>query len=261
MTSSADAPQPTGTGWPAAAGPPPIWTFEAPVVPGPSWPKEIAVVLVNGLVIAALGIPLGLLWGHLAPRAHAVSSTSGALYTDVDQLERVVGAEVWYVLGTGALGLIFALSSWYLWRRYRGPLMLLGLALGSLGSSYLIYRFGRNVGRGTAERLSRPADTTVEFQMPVDLRIQHHGRWLGVVPYVSGVLIVMAVVATLIYLVLAGFSAYPSLRPTPAPIPPWYQPADAGSPFAISSDSADASPIHPPVPAPHAPGEATPPRD
>jgi hypothetical protein len=271
-------------------GPPATWPAEPPPA-RPTWLAEIGAAAVTGGLIAALGIPLGLLWGHLAPRVTAVSSSSGALYSDANQPERVFGAEAWYVLGTGALGLLFGIATWVIWRRYRGPLMLLGLALGTLGSSFLIYRFGRAVGRGTAKRLSQPADRSVAFKLPVDLRIQSHGLWHGFLPYTSGVLLIMGTIATLVYLVLAGFSAHPSLRKPASVVPPWYQPvpflagdnagdsassgagaeADADGEAAgdrvgagdppVSSDLAAPPPARPAVRAPHAPDPAAPPRD
>ena len=57
------------------------------------------------------------------------------------------------------------------------------------------------------------APVGTHFQLPVNLRVQQVGLWHGWLPYARGDVLFLAIAAVLSYALLAGFSAYPSLRP------------------------------------------------
>jgi hypothetical protein len=198
-----DASLPTGYGW----APPP-----APPAGRNRW-RELLLALVLAVVSTALGIPLGLAWTSYAPHAHKTVLYEYALYNGD---ERLIAGEGWYVLASLATGLVLAVLAWVVLRRYRGPIILLGLALGGIGGGVLMYAVGHRVGAAHATYLLTHSPPGTDVRMPVDLGAQRIGLWHGWLPFAQGDVLCMAIAAALIYLILAGFSAYPSLRPPTA---------------------------------------------
>lgn len=156
------------------------------------------------VVVAALGLPLGALWSAIAPHIPATMTDQGPIYADPEG-EQPVGGEGTYVFLTLGAGLVLAILAWVLLRRYRGVAVLLGLAVGGVGAGALAWWFGHRIGQTTA-----PVGTT--FPAAVRLRVAHLGLWHHWLPYARGDVLFLALAAVLMYVLLAGFSAYPSLR-------------------------------------------------
>lgn len=164
--------------------------------------------LAVALVVAATGFPLGWLWSVLAPHTPAVMTDQGAVYADPEG-EQPVGAEGTYVFLTLGAGIVLAVLAWVLLRRYRGVGALLALAFGGGGAGVLAWWWGHRIGKVTAA-------VGQHFLAPVNLRVRQVGLWHGWLPYARGDVLFLALAAVLTYVLLAGFSAYPSLRrPTP----------------------------------------------
>jgi hypothetical protein len=227
---------------------------EPPPPPPSNYPLEALTALVVGALIAGIGAPLGLLWAHLVPHTKAVIGNGGAFYADSEP-EQLMAGEGWYTFGSIALGIAAAVLVWVLLRRFRGPIMLVGLVLGCGVSAWLAWWVGHNVGRAEARRLIAHGSLGQTFDLPVNLRIQHHGVYAHVIPWTSGVLLIMPLVAAMVYVVLAGFSAYPGLRPEW-----WERPATAPDADSLSYGWV-AGPARTAAPGPPAPGEAAPPPD
>jgi hypothetical protein len=197
---------PWESGAPAPFGPP-----AAP--PGPSLRRELLVAAVAAAAVVAVGFPLGALWAAVAPRAAAVviQDPSGVRQAadPHPELEAFIGAESWYVLLTAGTGMLVALGVWLLLRRYRGVPVLLGLGLGGVGAGALTLWFGHRFGLGAA----RQTPIGGHFTAPVNLQAGGIGLWHGWIPYAQGDVLFLAITALLVYLLLAGFSSNPSLRP------------------------------------------------
>jgi hypothetical protein len=126
-----------------------------------------------------------------------------------------------------------AIVVWTALRRFRGPLMVVALAVGGIAAGWIGWRFGHNIGRGHALFDARHGRIGQVVLIPPDLRIKQPGNialWHGWLPYLSGVLLYTAIAAIVTYLIIAGFTANPGLvgprrhRPadlaTPATVPP-----------------------------------------
>jgi hypothetical protein len=154
------------------------------------------------------GFPLGLLWNALAPHVPALMTDQGPVYADPEG-EQTIGVEGTYVFLTLGAGLVLAILAWMLLHRTRGVAVLLGLALGGVGGGVLTWWYGHSLGQ-------RSAPLGVRFPAPVNLRVRQVGLWHHWLPYARGDVLFLALAAVLMYVLLAGFSAYPSLRkPTP----------------------------------------------
>jgi hypothetical protein len=230
----ADGPEPD-----AAAPPEAVPDPAAAAVPGPvAWPPAGAFMIesaapparkraslwgegLSALGIAAwltvLGFPLGWLWSAVAPWTPVQMTPDGGVLAQPEQ-EQMIADEGWYLLITVVAGLVIAALAWALLRRYRGAFMMVGLAVGGGFGGVLTWWFGHNLGLDHFRDLLQHAPNGANFGAPVNLRVQQVGLWHGWLPYARGDVLALAIAATALYLLLTGFSSYPSLRgPDPAP--------------------------------------------
>lgn len=211
-----DIPPRYGTGWAS-------WPPAEPKSRADRWSVKALVGLATAVVIALLGFPLGWLWSTVAPWLPVVVGDGGLYYADPEGEQRAA-QEGWFVLLSIGLGAVLAIVVWIVLRRYRGVVMLAALAIGGGGAGVLAWRFGHNIGRGHAFAVAKTAANGTVIKFPVDLRIKRLGLWHGLLPYVGGDLLYVAIAATLTYLLLAGFALSPSLGTRPSspafPLPP-----------------------------------------
>jgi hypothetical protein len=133
----------TPAGVQAAAGP--------AVSPPPSPPRVVirddlrpAVRIL--LLVALLGIPLGLLWSWLAPPEIVTvlidpsAGRVGVLPLTGQSAHRFDGMAIFLLLGT-ATGVLTGAALWLL-RQRRGPVVLVAAVLGSLAAAWLAMRVG-----------------------------------------------------------------------------------------------------------------------
>ena len=217
--------------------------------------RTVVAALVVGLVVAALGVPYGLLWSFVAPDIPVVKVEGGVAPAEPAP-EQMVAGDGWFAILGLLVGVVAALLAWWLARRYRGPAMLAGLALGTVVAGVLAAWIGQKVGLAGYERAVAAAAPGTSLTHPPDLRIAEPGRWLGVVPKATGVHLVAALAAVVTYTLLAGWSRYPALRPEPEPaVPPLYGPfGEPGesplwaAPWQTPSPNGQQQPEHQPRP-------------
>ncbi|SDO75504.1 hypothetical protein SAMN05660199_02524 [Klenkia soli] len=163
------------------------------------------------LVLAVVGLGVGLLWLWLAPRADfTVTSADGAVEVTGGGLvdpELFMGDDGVYVLLLGGLGLLVGLVGWTRVRR-RGVVTLVSLAAGMLAASLTAWQLGAVLGRGP----SRTDLTTVGRQVTTALDLNMLAS-LAVGPFA-------AVLVYLVATVLAGRDDLgrgdPATEPAPA---------------------------------------------
>ncbi|MET8084369.1 DUF2567 domain-containing protein [Micromonospora sp. NPDC005237] len=207
--------------------------------------RTVATVLGVVLALAVLGGGLGLLWAVLAPDTPVLKTAEGAIYAE-PQPEQPIAADGWFSLLGLAFGVLAALALWFLLRRQRGPVGLLGVVLGTLAAAPVAWQVGRRVGLATFDRLLDTAPAGQAFTKPADLRAGGIDWLFGVLPVPHGNLLLPAFGAAVTYTLLAGWSRWPGLRPEP-------------DPTALSWVSAG-TPAPTAAPEPPAPGAAEPPR-
>jgi hypothetical protein len=222
-----DVGSPGAAGWSAGAVPI-IADRPAEPVPSTGWGEAIAAVGIAAL-ITVLGFPLGWLWSAVAPWTPVQMTSQGAVLSQPEQ-EQLVADEGWYLLITVVAGLLIAGLAWVVLRRYRGAPMLAGVALGGVFGGVVTWWFGHNVGADHFRDLLEHAPIGTNFGAPVNLRVQQVGLWHHWLPYARGDVLALAIAATVLYLLLTGFSSYSSLRgPDPSAPSPFY-PQPAGYP-------------------------------
>ncbi len=133
--------------------------FTGPVIQPPvnaHWPgrAEIRADLRSsaGLVLglAHAGVPAGLLWWLLAPRADFRITEAGPAVIGTPSQELLVAGDGVYTLVLGALGLITGAAAWRL-RRRRGVATVLALALGATVTAVVAWQVGELLGQGPSD--------------------------------------------------------------------------------------------------------------
>lgn len=129
---------------------------------------RVLVVLVGG--IAALGLPVGVLWWLVAPVAQLRIQQDGGFFVD-PQPEQFIAADAWFILLTGLVGLVAGLLTWWLARDSGYPAVV-GLALGGAAGAALAWGVGTWLGRVD---LAAAAKLPVGSLVDVPLRLGMHG--------------------------------------------------------------------------------------
>lgn len=184
----------------------------------------VAAAVVATVAVAALGIPLGLLWAAVAPDVPVVVTERGPVFGD-PQPEQLVAADGWFAILAVPFGVLVAAASWLAGRRrLRGVPALVALTAGSVGAGLVAWGLGRRLGLASYRDALAAAEVGADLARPPDLVVAEAGWWP---PHVLGVLLVPALAAVGTYTLLAAWSRFADLQP-PDPRPPGPAPGQAG---------------------------------
>jgi len=224
--------------------------------PSPSWRRRLGAAAITLGVVAVVGAPLGLLWAAVAPGVPIIKTDDGGAVFANPNPEEFIAADGWFTIMLFSLGVVASLVSWFGFRRYRGPLTLVALALGGVGASILAWQVGRRIGLDDYRAHALAAAPGELLSRPPDLRAGGFTTLWDVVPFIRGDLLIATFGAVIVYTLLAGWSRTASLRPEPFPphagaqtaqespaaAGPAFPPAaDAGAGYARPVDEAGAS--------------------
>lgn len=233
----------TAPGWEVA---PPGFGGPQPRPPAPIGWRDALAGLVVLLGVAALGAPLALLWSAIGPHVLVLMTPNGAILDDYNT-EAFVGGDVTFgAIAIGA-GIITGALAWAL-RRWRGPALLVGVALGGIAGAWVTWKLGHRIGLSEYRDLVENAAPGRRFEQPMQLRAH-------------GLIFLQATVAVIVYVVNAAWSHRPDLGAAPHSPPPafpgasleWAVPQPAQE--VSSGPSVPAAP--PAAPAPPATGTAS----
>lgn len=117
------------------------------------WPEIRADLRSSALLVLALalaGVPAGLLWWALAPRADFRVTDTGPVAIGDVSAELLVADDAVFVLVLAGVGLLAGAATWLL-RRRRGVATVLALALGSCLAAVVAWQVGELLGGGPSE--------------------------------------------------------------------------------------------------------------
>jgi len=208
--------------------------------PRPSKRTALVAVL-SAVVVLVLGGPLGLLWAWIAPSVPVVA-TGRSIVVDDPSPEQYIAADGWYTLLGLGFGVLVAVLAWLVLRRDRGPFLLLGVVVGTLGAGYLVGPWvGEMIGKSGFEHWRETAVRGATYLAPPEV-------------HSTGPKLVAAFAAAIVLTLLAGWSNDPDLD-LPGAKPGYGH--DLGGEFSSGSP---AGPDPTAAPAPPAPWPADPPR-
>lgn len=178
--------------------------------PGPPLARPVGALLLVAVVVAALGVPLGLLWSALAPDVPLEVTERGPVFAE-PQPEQLIAADGWFAILAVPFGILVAAGVWLAGRRrLRGVPALAGLTVGAVGAGLLAWWVGRQIGRSGYRDTLAAAEVGADLARPPDLVVAEAGWWP---PHVLGVLLVPALAAVATYTLLAAWSRYADLQP------------------------------------------------
>ncbi len=142
----------------------------APSTSGPSGPSRITLTSITTFLAtlagtAILGIPAAYIWALAAPRALAQVVSRGAADVVNAETTAFIAADAWFVLIATVGGLLTGILGYrYVVRRRdgaHGPAAALGLILGGLGATAIMWWIGVNHGRASFHHalLTKPDGT------------------------------------------------------------------------------------------------------
>lgn len=210
------APGPTGPYGPSGA-PGPVWPPVAVPQLGAeehrSWVCDLRVgAAVMGLVTAA-GLMAAVVWWLVAPTP-AFHVVDGAVDLVTPSGKAFVAAEGWYAVVALVFGVVCAGVA-YRWTRRSGVAVVLGLAVGGLLASLVMWRVGAWLGPDAVAAQARHATPADTLHLPLQLRA-------------LGVLVVWPLVSVVLsFGLIAGFQPAPQRAPTTWPS--WSRPLPPGA--------------------------------
>lgn len=105
-----------------------------------SWRRDVVAAALVIVALELVAVPVGLLWGHLAP--HPLYSTGGhQLNLVVGDAKPLVRGDAWFLLITGVAGIVSGIVAFFAIRRAEIGATV-GLAIGGLAASWLAWRVG-----------------------------------------------------------------------------------------------------------------------
>ena len=102
------------------------------------------------LALAGAGVPAGLVWWALAPRADFRITEDGPQVVGSPSLELLVADDAVFVLVLAVVGLLAGTAAWLL-RRHRGVVLVVALAVGATSAGAVAWLVGELLGRGPSE--------------------------------------------------------------------------------------------------------------
>jgi hypothetical protein len=174
------------------------------------------------VVLTAIGFPAAMLWQLVTPRVEFVVVEGGWASTETYPSGYIEGDLVFAGIGL-VLGIVAAIAAWTAMRERRGPILLLGLVIGSIACQVVAWKIGAKEWEQFWNSVERAPVGAHMWRPPSVLFVQLDpaAAWaaLKVGNFTTaldalqlGALAVMALAATFTYTVCAGWSRRPSLR-------------------------------------------------
>jgi hypothetical protein len=188
--------------------------------------RDLAAAGFLAVVLTAIGLPAAMLWQILTPRVEFVILEGGWNSTETYPSGYVQGDLVFAGIGL-VLGIVAAIMAWTAMSGRRGPILLLGLVIGSVGCQVVAWKIGAKEWEAFWNAVERapvgahmwrpPSVLFVELDPAAAWAALKVGNFTTALDALQlGALAVMALAATFTYTVCAGWSRRPSLR-TDAP--------------------------------------------
>ncbi|MCC3762062.1 DUF2567 domain-containing protein [Glycomyces sp. TRM65418] len=178
------------------------------------------------VILTALGLPFAMLWQIVTPRVEYVVLDGGWASVETYPRQFVEGDLIFAAIGL-VFGIVAAALAWGAMSRSRGPIVLLGLVIGSIACQVVAWKIGAHEWQQFWDAVERapvgshmwrpPSVLFVELDPAAAWRAIQVGNFTEALGFLQlGALAVMALAATFTYTVCAGWSRRPSLR-TDAP--------------------------------------------
>ena len=159
---------------------------------------ELGVGVLAVVILAVLGVGVGCVWAVVSPHVAVVITADGPNWRPNSGDEFFAGEGAFALIAI-AVGLLSGIAAWFAARRWRGPVLLAGLVVGSVAGALIAWQVGRQVGLSAYKDLLDSTDVGREFNRPVEVRSK-------------GILLLQPLAAAVAYVWLACWKIQPDLR-------------------------------------------------
>ncbi|SDF56224.1 Protein of unknown function [Blastococcus aurantiacus] len=140
------------------------------------------------LALAGVGVPAGLVWWALAPRAEFRITEDGPQVIGSPSGELLVADDAVFVLVLAVVGLLGGVAAWLL-RRHRGVVLVAALALGATAAGVVAWLVGELLGGGPSEEQLADVGGTVTTGLELGATAA-----LAVAPFVAVLVYLLGVI-------------------------------------------------------------------
>ena len=140
------------------------------------------------LALAGVGVPAGLVWWALAPRADFRITEDGPRVVGSPSGELLVADDAVFVLVLAVVGLLAGIAAWLL-RRHRGVVLLAALAVGATAAGAVAWLVGELLGGGPSEEELATVGGTVTTGLELGATAA-----LAVAPFVAVLVYILGVI-------------------------------------------------------------------
>lgn len=129
---------------------------------------QIRVGVLAGLLIAVLGVPVGLLWTAVAPATAYVVAGGKAFLAD-PETQTLIAADGWFAVLTAAAGLLCGVAGYGLAGRLGEPGLLGGVTAGAIAAAVVAWQVGHLAGLSHYRHTLAAARDGATVHAPLDL--------------------------------------------------------------------------------------------
>lgn len=122
-----------------------------------------------GLVTAAVGLPAGLVWWLVAPRAALIVTAGGGVFPHQPENKAYIAADGWFAVVALVAGVLTGALVWARWRR-GGVEAVAGLTAGGLLGALVAFAVGKLLGSVDVAARAAEAGVGAVIQAPLDVR-------------------------------------------------------------------------------------------
>jgi hypothetical protein len=184
--------------------------------------RDLLAAGVLAVILTAFGFPFAMLWQIITPRVEFVVLDGGWASVETYPDGYIEGDLMFAGIGL-AFGILAAALAWGTMRDRRGPILLLGLVIGSIACQTVAWKLGQREWEQFWAAVERapvgshmwrpPSVLFVELDPAAAWRAIEVGNFTDALGFLQlGALAVMALAATFTYTVCAGWSRRSSLR-------------------------------------------------
>lgn len=135
--------------------------------PAASTAADVRAGVLTTLAVAALGVPVALIWHAVAPRVLYRVSAGAGMPVDFGT-QGFIADDGWFFVITGVAGVLTGVVAWAIGRRHSVAIAI-GIGLGGIAAAIVAWKLGTAIGSGGLDDALRAKGSTTTVRGPLTL--------------------------------------------------------------------------------------------